>query len=189
MLLWCIPRSARGPRRPWDGSTSHKITLHVTSSNDPPGILQDAWGGPVLPGLGGQWGAQPLQGPRCCQPGRASLGELGSVAKLQRGVRVPLCPRSLPGYFWLRTRQATCRSPPSCRWGRLFWARGDDRGGHARAAVLPSAPAPLLCRWESRALLLRLALGLFHPFCATVLSSQGQRLCNGDKAPVQGTQH
>lgn len=107
--------STGGPHRP----TSHKITPRIASLHHPRCVLQDARGGPVLPG-GSQRGAQPPQG---------SLPPSGSAAKPQWGVRLPLRPRSLHGYFWPHTRQATCWSPPA--------AGGDSYSGQEETSEEP----------------------------------------------------
>lgn len=166
-----LPRPARDPHHPWDGSTAHKIMPRIASLHAPPRVLQDAWGGPVLPG-GSQWGAQPPPGdPGAASPAVPTSGSWGAQPSPSGVCGFPSAPAPSPAIFGrIPGRPHACSPPPHrCRWGRLFWARGDVRGGRARAAALPSAPAPLLCGWESRDLPLRVALGFGVFFTCFVL--------------------
>lgn len=157
-----------------------KITPCIPSLHNLLCILQDAWKGPVL--LGGHSGVLSPTGTPvllacpCWATGEHSQAPAGCV-----GSPPPLLPPRILLAVYLAGH---VRAPPHCQWGQLFWARGDVRGGRVRAAVLPSAPAPLLCGWESRALrcdffthfVLQLRLQGLSVACwnSGLLSSRGQ---------------
>jgi len=191
LLLGSIrPQPARGPRCRWDGCTARKITSRIASVSDPPASCR-------MPGedqssRGGHSGVlSPPRGPRCCQPGRASLGELGSAAKPQRGAGgCPLPP--LPPWLFLAAYPAGRVPVPLAAGGDGYSGQEEpsEEPCQGCGAAFGPSTAPLRAGKPGFAAAGGVGGGFTHFAlqCRDVQRGQStsagaKQECNGDKAP------
>lgn len=152
-------------RMPGEDLSSRGVRSGALSPCGDPGAAS-----PPVPPFG-SWGEQPSPSGVCGFPSSPALSQatFGHVPGRPHAGVVP--PLQLPV-------------------GTVILGKSDIRRGRARAAVLPSALAPLLCGWESRALLLWVALGFFSPVLCYGAELPGPAsVQQGQSTNAVGTKH